>query len=269
MPERNARYTQRCQNRGVKERMQPLFHKLALPPILIGIHVVVLLPLFFAPPLEHPGDELLPPDAHRRTPDQPQDSFVGRLQPKFSVPFGVSGFLVVFVFKQLAGKVPLPKDPRNVRLASAIECTILFLLGVLEEIWRWGLVRILIRLQGGGGGFRGRGELWDLEKVLWNETGSMNTNYPSIWEAVYFMGWSWSVMEGVVRLSRVSFCLVVSSTAVRCQSATKLLMAARCRGGACGRLWVPSGLARLGNRTSCGETRAATRPSGGLCWGSV
>ncbi|KAI5818383.1 hypothetical protein BZA77DRAFT_243756 [Pyronema omphalodes] len=89
------------------------------------------------------------------------------------------------------------------QLAARIEKIVLFSLGIMEELWRWGMVRLLIRIEGGKGGFRGRGGLWDLAFESWDGGapddygigGEMNTKYPTIWEAVYFMGWTWSVVE--------------------------------------------------------------------------
>ncbi|KAI5777517.1 hypothetical protein EDC01DRAFT_724314 [Geopyxis carbonaria] len=62
------------------------------------------------------------------------------------------------------------------------------------------MVRILVKAEGGAGGFRGRGELWDLAGNNLTTggldlAGQFNTKYPSIWEGVYLMGWVWSLVE--------------------------------------------------------------------------
>jgi hypothetical protein len=176
--------------------MKRSVHRLVLPPVLIGIHLLLLLPLFLAPPLESLG-----PSPGLSSDDR--EPHYRRVHPKHSVPLGILGFVGVHVLKQLAGKIPLPKDPRRMQLAARIEKVVLFSLGIVEELWRWGMVRLLIRIEGGKGGFRGRGELWDLAFGSWDGGaaddygigGEMNTKYPTIWEAVYFMGWTWSVVE--------------------------------------------------------------------------
>jgi hypothetical protein len=183
--------------------MKSSVHRFILPPVLLGVHLLLLLPLFLAPHIENPGQE-----PERESQDDGQEPLLQRLHLKHSIPLGVLGFAGVHVLKQLAGEVPLPKDPRRIQLAARIEKSVLFGLGVVEEIWRWGVVRVLIRLEGGKGGFRGRGELWDLlyaslmgTVATADEFGVVsptNTKYPTIWEAVYLMGWIWSLVETVV-----------------------------------------------------------------------
>lgn len=124
----------------------------------------------------------------------------------YSLPLGIFGFGLVMVVKQLAGKIPLPKDPSKKWLAESLEWSILFMLGSLEEVWRWGLVRLLIRWEGGGGGFGG-------ESIASVVVGSINTGegikllgniglgpggVGGIWEGVYFMGWIWTLLESGV-----------------------------------------------------------------------
>jgi hypothetical protein len=171
--------------------MKSSVHRFILPPVLLGVHLLLLLPLFLAPHIENPGQE-----PERESQDDGQEPLLQRLHLKHSIPLGVLGFAGVHVLKQLAGEVPLPKDPRRIQLAARIEKSVLFGLGVL------------IRLEGGKGGFRGRGELWDLlyaslmgTVATADEFGVVsptNTKYPTIWEAVYLMGWIWSLVETVV-----------------------------------------------------------------------
>lgn len=179
--------------------MKPLVHKFILPPVLVGLHALLLLPLFFAPPPEHLGNpqhELLQSHSSDGSEREP---LMRRLHLKDAIPIGVVGFVGVHVLRRLAGMVPLPKDPRRTRLAARIEKGVLFALGVVEEVWRWGLVRLLIKAIGGKGGFRGRGELWGLSYVgLAGEEETFAVARPSIWEAVYLMGWIWSAVETVV-----------------------------------------------------------------------
>ncbi|KAA8894340.1 hypothetical protein FN846DRAFT_421504 [Sphaerosporella brunnea] len=189
--------------------MKPFVHKFIHPPLVLGLHGLLLLPLFLAPPderLQRPPEFLR---AHDREYDDEREPLLVRLHPKFSIPFGILGFIGVHILKQLAGKVPLPQDPRRARLAANIEKAVLFALGVAEEVWRWGLARILIKLLGGQGGFRGRGPLWDLfisgepQEQLFGVVSPDNTKYQSIWEAVYLMGWFWSVLEATVSWNTV------------------------------------------------------------------
>ncbi|KAF8245408.1 hypothetical protein K440DRAFT_634574 [Wilcoxina mikolae CBS 423.85] len=186
--------------------MKPSVHRFILPPVLLGVHLLLLLPLFLAPQVENPGQA----PVQESQEDDGQEPLLQRLHLKYSIPLGLLGFAGVHVLKQLAGEVPLPKDPRRIRLAARIEQSVLFGLGVVEEIWRWGVVRVLITLEGGKGGFRGRGELWDLLYASWMGNGGAaaalaadgfgivsptNTKYPTIWEGVYLMGWTWSLVE--------------------------------------------------------------------------
>ena len=165
--------------------------------------MLLLLPLVLAPPpLDgRPDDPAAPPPD--RAPER--ERLLVRLHAKQSAPLALLGFVGVHVLRQLAGAVPLPRDPRRLRLAARIEWSVLFALGVVEELWRWAIARLLIRLLGGKGGFRGRGELWDLAsagRLFGVRRGgsalAANTKYPSIWEAVYAMGWTWSLVETAV-----------------------------------------------------------------------
>jgi hypothetical protein len=183
--------------------MKSRVHKFILPPLVLGLHGLLLLPLFLAPPderLQRPPEFLW---SHvRGNGDEDREPLLRRLHPRFSIPLGILGFVGVHVLKQLAGKVPLPQDPRRARLAANIERAVLFSLGVAEELWRWALVRVLIKLLGGQGGFRGRGELWDFDVES-----PEDTKYPNIWEAVYLMGWFWSLLEAAVR--RRPVCVII------------------------------------------------------------
>lgn len=207
--------------------MRPFVHKFILPPVLLGIHAVLLLPIFLARSLstENPHGSRTPGEA-RYDPLSPSletsgaprggerhNNLLKRLQLQHSILFGVLGFVVIHVLKQFAGKIPLPNDPRRLWLAAKIEKLILLALGIVEEIWRWGLVRTLIKVEGGGGGFCGRDDdLWN-PATHWSypwlqrqnvDAGAQRTmlaethnseGYPGIWETVYVMGVSWSLVE--------------------------------------------------------------------------
>jgi len=154
--------------------MTPLQHRIILPPILLVIHGILLIPLFL--PISPHGNEL---------------SIEGLpLHLQYSIPLGVIGFVVVMVTKQLAVKIPLPKDPRKKWLAEGLEWTVLFLVGFLEEVWRWGMVRILVNLEGGDGGYG---------TVSWMRP--ISASGGRLWKGVYFMGWVWCCIESGVCMS--------------------------------------------------------------------
>lgn len=194
--------------------MKPSTHHYVLPPVLLGIHAVLLLPLILSPATLRPP-QFPDPDGHS-WPGYGSDpkyrdckSKLGRLYLHYSIPLGIVGIVGVYLSKQLAGKVPLPKDPQRKRLAQAIEWGVLFGMGVMEEIWRWGLVRLLVRLEGGHGGFRGTGYPRDPPPeadygsvgVIWKEAAKfvgVSQELPSIWEGLYLMAWVWSVIECLV-----------------------------------------------------------------------
>lgn len=188
--------------------MKPSTHRYVLPPVLLGIHAVLLLPLILSP------TRLRPPhfpdfgEHPRPTYDSGSKywdyrSRLAGLYLQYSIPLGIIGIVGVYVSKQLAGSVPLPKDERRKRLAQVIEWAVLFGMGVIEEVWRWGLVRLLISFEGGHGGFRG-GEPYEdsLDKKFWAGSAAaiagVSLEAPSLWEGLYLMGWMWSVVECLV-----------------------------------------------------------------------
>ena len=166
--------------------MKRASHKYVLPTLLLGLHALLLLPVLLAKP--H-ADAPKRPQLHAllELEDGAEETLWERLHTQYSMPLGVGAFVIIHGVKQLMGMIPLPTDPRRRSLARFIEHAVLFGSGCLEEVWRWAVVRILVKLEGGSGGFRGRGELWDL-----------NTKYPSIWEGVYLLGWTWSLVEAGV-----------------------------------------------------------------------
>lgn len=188
--------------------MKPSTHRYVLPPVLLGIHAVLLLPLILSP------TRLRPP--HFPDPgEHPQPAYdsgskywdcrsrLAGLYLQYSIPLGIIGIVGVYVSKQLAGSVPLPKDERRKRLAQFIEWAVLFGMGVIEEVWRWGLVKLLVSFEGGHGGFRGGEPFEDsLDKKFWAGSAAAVTGVsfeaPSLWEGLYLMGWMWSVVECLV-----------------------------------------------------------------------
>ncbi|CAZ83588.1 unnamed protein product [Tuber melanosporum] len=68
-------------------------------------------------------------------------------------------------------------------------------MGVVEEVLRWGLVRVLVGLEGGAGGYRGQAVCSLSDWIAGANTGGGGRTCPSIWEGVYFMGWIWSFVE--------------------------------------------------------------------------
>ncbi|KAI5809052.1 hypothetical protein DFH27DRAFT_249626 [Peziza echinospora] len=167
--------------------MTPLQHRFVLPPILLVLHGIFLLPLLIPTPSLNHG-----------TPIPPVTTDVRLLHLEYSVPLGLLGFLVVFVAKQLAVNIPLPKDSRRKQLAAYLEWTVLFMLGTLEEVWRWGLVRILVGLEGGDGGY-GRGGLGKLLGRLPKVDAGAGLldciQVEGLWQGIYFMGWIWCLVE--------------------------------------------------------------------------
>lgn len=123
------------------------------------------------------------------------------------------------ITKQLAEKIPLPKDPRRKRFAEGLEWAVLFLVGFLEEIWRWGVVRILVNLEGGEGGYGNLSWLHMIKVANEDVSGS------NIWKGVYFMGWVWCCIESGVCIIGLH-CLQKSVLTVRSlHGVASLLMA--------------------------------------------
>lgn len=187
--------------------MKPSTHRYVLPPVLLGIHAILLLPLILSStklrPPHFPDFGEHPRSVYDSGPEYWDcKSRLAWLYLQYSIPLGIIGIVGVYISKQLAGSVPLPKDERRKRLAQVIEWGVLFGMGVIEEVWRWGLVRLLVWLEGGHGGFRGEVLENSLDKKFWVDGttflgGSLES--PSLWEGLYLMGWIWSVVECLVR----------------------------------------------------------------------
>lgn len=190
--------------------MKPSTHRYVLPPVLLGIHAVLLLPLILSPTRLRPPH--FPEFGEHPRPVHPTNTkywdYGSRLYLQYSIPLGIIGIVGVYVSKQLAGNVPLPKDERRKRLAQMIEWGVLFGMGVIEEVWRWGLVRLLVSFEGGHGGFRGGEPFEDSLEKFW---AGVSLEPPSLWEGLYLMGWMWSVVECLV----CNFCFS-SKTLVYC-----------------------------------------------------
>lgn len=174
-------------------------HRYILPGYLLSLHAVLLFPLLLG------TSHLSPVDgghyANSTTSNLGLDVDVSveedyappsrwqRLHTHHSIPLAIAAFLLIHYTKKLLGFIPLPTDERRARLAWWIENAVLFGSGCLEELWRWGVVRLLVHLLGGSGGWGGRGALWMYAK-----------REPSLWEAVYLLGWTWSLVEASVSL---------------------------------------------------------------------
>lgn len=182
--------------------MKPSTHRYILAPALIGIHALLLLPLVFPPKVLRPPH--FPDASGHPWPDYdptPQIQKLERLHLKYSVPLGFAGIAGVWISKQLAGGIPLPKDPRKKLLAMWLESSVLFGIGVLEEIWRYGLVRLLVIYMGGHGGYRGT--------TLTKRDDEDIEGPPTLWEGLYIMAWVWSIFECLVCRTFISFLISV------------------------------------------------------------
>ncbi|KAI9845974.1 MAG: hypothetical protein M1837_004380 [Sclerophora amabilis] len=176
-------------------------HRYILAPTILAAHGFLLLPALLARP---PKSEV------------PTPSLVTRLHPQWAIPFGILAFLVIHAVRWLAGGFPLPQDRRRRALASRIEWGLLFLLGVFEELWRWVLVRVLVELEGGRGGYAGTtaglsrpGNMRGLAET------DAEPRRLGIWEGVYLMCWTWSLVEAAVLTSGL-VCMVLHLAPVQC-----------------------------------------------------
>lgn len=87
---------------------------------------------------------------------------------------------MTFWLKQIAGRIPLPALRRRRKLAEWLEVGILFGMGVLEEVLRYGVVQLLMKMHDDAGVD---------PKGIGKRPG---------WETAYLMGWVWSLVECAV-----------------------------------------------------------------------
>ncbi|KAI9816140.1 MAG: hypothetical protein M1832_005147 [Thelocarpon impressellum] len=168
--------------------MRPSLHHHVLPPVFLAIHVVIAIPALL--PVARPA----PDDA----PAAAAPTLWQRLHPAFAVPVGVLAFAVIHAVRLLASRSPLPQHRRRRRLAARLERALLFLLGVVEEVWRWLLVRLIVQLEGGKGGYAGSmnglSNGGDASRPLLLSSGPSREE---IWGGVYLMCWTWSFVESI------------------------------------------------------------------------
>lgn len=165
--------------------MRRSFHRYVLPLLLILLHLLVAVPALI--PSQSRSD-----DNSRRSP-LPQ-----RLHPHYAIPFGIGGFLVSHIVRVGASHFPLPRQRRLRQIARRLEWILLFLLGVTEEFWRWTMVRIVLHLEGGKGGYAG--SMNGLSTG--GEGGPQNPiTKADLWGGIYLMSWTWCLVESLVRPS--------------------------------------------------------------------
>ncbi|KAF3939921.1 hypothetical protein ABW19_dt0203512 [Dactylella cylindrospora] len=158
--------------------MRKSLHRYLAPQMLLVLHALLLLPI------------LVPYRPDNSIPESPLQVALG--SARYSVPFACFAFVSVALFRLIIGS--WFSSPSG----SHAEWVALFCLGVLEEAVRWGLVRTLVVYEGGGDGYgakhsdpKGHGYSLVHETVV---PTSVEVE-PGIWEGVYLMGWSWSVLE--------------------------------------------------------------------------
>ena len=163
--------------------MRQIIHRYILPPYYLVLHIVLLVPLF------------LP---NKTDPLEPELPLLRRLSVKYAVPLGVLLYFVVASIRNIAGHFPLPQGQNRRVLAARLEWAILFAVGFVEEALRWVVVKVLVYIAGGEGGFGGMGK-FSHQDSNWVGTRSVEVK-SGIWEGVYLMCWIWSLLELPVRL---------------------------------------------------------------------
>ncbi|KAI9675523.1 MAG: hypothetical protein M1829_003327 [Trizodia sp. TS-e1964] len=156
--------------------MRPFIHHYVLPPVFLTIHALLLLPLLLWKPVSDSNSG----------PHQPSNPTKTRWHLLLSLPIGVAALLVMVAVRKVISSFPIPVERRRRRLAKYLEWSMLFALGVIEEFWRWGLVRIVLHLEGGKGHY---GEM--------NPTGYLLAKNDSVWRGVYIMCWAWGFIESI------------------------------------------------------------------------
>ncbi|RPA79635.1 hypothetical protein BJ508DRAFT_308119 [Ascobolus immersus RN42] len=158
--------------------MKTFTHRYLLPPILVSIHALFLIPILIPLKIEHEQPSS-PSDSNHEALDAQDDVAT---QPKalnftHAVYFGIASFAFVYILKQIAGRIPLPASRSRRQLAIWMELVILFTMGALEEIWRWGVVHLLVNTEMG---------------IVGSE--HFGSARP-IWRTIYAAGWVWSLVE--------------------------------------------------------------------------
>ena len=160
--------------------MRRSIHRYVIPPVYIILHGVLLLPLLLG---------------YKTDPTQSNIPLRDRIHYELSIPLGASLFVLTTLLRYFAGHFLFPRLQANQQTLANIEWIVLYVIGSSEEIFRWIAVRILVRVEGGEGGFGGEGiekptraihDLFQLSSVEVK---------PGLWEGVYVMCWIWSLLE--------------------------------------------------------------------------
>jgi hypothetical protein len=161
--------------------MKTFTHRYILPPILVSIHALFLIPVLIPLHVE-PGRPPTQSDSNLDVPDSPDDVATppSQLNLVHAVYFGVASFVFAHILKQIGGRIPLPTSRNWRQLAIWIELVILFAMGSLEEIWRWGVVHLLVNTEMGSAG-----------------SAHFGSARP-IWRTIYAVAWVWSLVECAV-----------------------------------------------------------------------
>ena len=163
--------------------MRKSIHRYVLPSCYVTIHILLLLPL------------VLP---YKTDPSEPELPLGSRVSFKLSIPLGILLFMILALVRLLAGYFPLPRGQERRLLATVLEWIVLFLVGFTEELIRLAVVKVLVNLEGGEGGFGGEGPSNSTRPATdWMQLRSVEVK-PGIWEGVYLMGWTWSLLECLV-----------------------------------------------------------------------
>jgi len=159
--------------------MRQIIHRYILPPYFLILHAVLLIPL------------LLPDKTNSLLPEVPLSQ---RLNAEYAIPLGLLLYLGLTLIRSIAGHLPLPQSPNRRVLAARLEWMILFSVGLVEEFVRYAVVRILVDIEGGEGGFGGVRAPSNEVRDTWMLPQSIEVKN-GIWEGIYLMSWIWSFLE--------------------------------------------------------------------------
>ncbi|KAK6541267.1 hypothetical protein TWF694_008630 [Orbilia ellipsospora] len=153
--------------------MRESHRRYLLPPTVLGLHSLLLLPI------------LIPyrPDSS----PYPESSLQFALNSaRYAFPLTIVAFAIVRLFRGLI----------HSRCGNNIAWSLRFFFGVVEEVVRWGLVRFLAQLEGGGYGYGAKKPDSPRHGPFRIVPGTMSVEVePGIWEGVYIMGWMWSIFD--------------------------------------------------------------------------
>ncbi|EPS41930.1 hypothetical protein H072_4089 [Dactylellina haptotyla CBS 200.50] len=157
--------------------MRESFRRYLLPPTLLILQSLLLLPILVP---YRPDNSSNPESALQVALNSARYAF-----PLASIAFATVTLTSLFVRSRYENRIPW---------------VLLFIFGVIEESVRWGLVRYLSQLEGGGGGYGAKKP--DPQKhtyLLSAKYGSPKATSvevePGIWEGIYIMGWFWATFD--------------------------------------------------------------------------